>query len=52
LTRTTAIQLSLNVDFRDVDLRRTTIDDYADAAAMRFTKRGDAKELAECVGHR
>src|SRR5437899_182211 len=51
LTRATAIQLSLNIRFRNVDARRAAVDHNADAAAMRLTKGGDAKKLAECIAH-
>ena len=51
LTRATAIQLSLNIRFRNVDARRAAVDHNADDAAMRLTKGGDAKKLAECIAH-
>jgi len=51
LTRTTAIQFSLNVRFGNVDPRRAAVDHHADTAAMRFAKSGHAKELAEGVRH-
>src|SRR4029077_4554883 len=52
LTRATAIELALNLCFRDVDLRRTTIDHDANAAAVRFPERRDPKKLTERVTHR
>ena len=51
LPGTSPIQLALNVGFGDVDLGRTTIDHNADAAAVRFAERRDAKELSESVAH-
>src|SRR5207248_11324437 len=51
LTRTTPIQFTLDVRFRDVDLWRTTINYDTNAAAVRFTKRRDAKKLAKSVTH-
>jgi len=51
LARTPPVKFALNVGLADVDLRWTTIDHDADAAAMRLTKARDAKELAECVAH-
>jgi len=52
LARATAVQLSLNIRFRYFDSGGTTVDHHADAATMRFSKGGDAEELAECVAHR
>jgi hypothetical protein len=52
LTGATAIQLSLNFRFGNFDAWRATIDHYADAAAMRLAKCGNAKQLAKRVGHR
>ena len=51
LTGPASIELALNVGFGDVDLGRTTIDHNADAAAVRFAERRDAKELSESVAH-
>jgi len=51
LTGTTPIELALNLNFGDVDLRRTTVDHHTDATAVRFTERRDPKELAEGVAH-
>jgi hypothetical protein len=51
LTRTATIQLALNIRLGDVDLRRTTVDHDADAAAMRLAERSNAKKLAESVAH-
>ncbi len=51
LTRATAVQISLNLPFGDVDVRGTAINHHTDTAAMRFAKCGDAKELTECIAH-
>src|SRR5262249_41236986 len=51
LTRTTTVQLKLDVLLANVDLGRTAIDDNADPTAVRFAKRGDSKKLAECIAH-
>jgi len=41
----------LNVRFGDVDPRGTAVNYHADTAAMRFTKRRDAKKLTKRVAH-
>jgi hypothetical protein len=41
----------LDVRFRDLDLWRTTINYDANPAAVRFTKRRDAKKLTKSVTH-
>src|SRR2546423_14391412 len=51
LTGATTIELALNLRFRDVDLRRTTVNHHTDAAAVRLTKRRDPKQLAESAAH-
>jgi hypothetical protein len=51
LSGATPIQFALNIRLGDVDLRRTTIDHDADAAAMRLAERRNAKKLAEGVAH-
>src|SRR5205807_2588260 len=49
LTGAAPVKLALNLRFRDVDLRRATIDHHTNAAAVRFTERGDPKKLAKGV---
>ena len=48
---TTTIEFALEVGLADFDARRTTIDDDADTAAVRFAPGRDAKKLAEGVSH-
>jgi hypothetical protein len=45
------MELSLNFRFGDVDLRGAAVDYHADPAAVRFTKRRDAKKLTKRVAH-
>src|SRR5438046_2829041 len=51
LTRTTTIQLTLDVRWRDFDFWRTTVNYDTNPAAVRFTKRRDAKKLAKSISH-
>ena len=48
----TAIKLALYVCFAEVNHGRATIDDDADAAAMRFAKGGYTKKLTKGIAHR
>src|SRR5439155_1348666 len=51
LTRTTTIQLTLDVRWRDIDFWRATVNYDTNPAAVRFTKRRDAKKLAKSISH-
>jgi hypothetical protein len=51
LARPTAIQFTLDLGLGQFDVRRAPVDHNANAAAVRFAKSGDAKELAESVAH-
>src|SRR6266480_2008681 len=51
LTRTTTIQLTLDVRWRDIDFWRATVNYDTNSAAVRFTKRRDAKKLAKSISH-
>ncbi len=46
-----AIELALDVFFAEFDAGRATVDDHADATAVRFAPGRDAKELSEAVAH-
>src|SRR3546814_2243958 len=47
--RLAAIEIRLDVGFRQRQPRRTAIDHAADRRTMAFTKAGHAEQLAECV---
>jgi hypothetical protein len=46
------VEIALNVVLAQLDSRRTTIDDHAHTAAVRFAPGGDSKKLAEAAAHR
>ena len=52
LARSTAIEIGLDVGFREFDARWTTVDDDTDATAVGFAPGGDAEEVAKRITHR
>jgi hypothetical protein len=51
LTGAAAVEIGLDVCFREFELRRTTIDHDADTATVRFSPGGDAEEVPEGIRH-
>jgi hypothetical protein len=51
LARTAAIEFPLNVIIRQINPRRTTVDNDSDPTPVRFAEGGDAKKLAKTVAH-
>jgi hypothetical protein len=49
---TPPVEIPLDIRFTDFDSGRTSIDDNTDATTVRFSPRGNTKDLSEAACHR